>query len=276
MRVRLRGKIRTWSAGALLLVMAVLIGGYVLAGTAQTVRADDQYVKDGDDLFSDEEERRLEEKCEEYHERNGMNFFVLTVTNADVGGSEDYDTQKYIEDYADAVYAGQDAFGVIINMDIRYYYLDIRGDNALPVYTDSRQKVLEEKLVSKLKTVEYYQGIADVITLADKYAQEGPGEASGTEDFGVSRPEMLAALVLGVVGAFIVLGFSISKHHEKKMAVGAHQYIPKGGFHLAGQRDVFVRQYVTKTAKQSSSSSGGTTTHRSSSGSSHSGRGGHF
>ncbi len=260
----------------LVLLTAVLLGGVFFSCMTKTVWADDSYVRDSGNLFSDDEERKIEEICEKYREENGMNVFVLTVNNSDVGGSDDYDTQKYIEDYSDAVYQGQDAIGLIINMDIRYFYMDIRGDNALAVYTDSRQDVLYGKISSQLKQVNYYKAVEEMVSLADKYAKEGPGEASGTEDFGVTHTELLASIAIAVIVSSIILAVMISAHHEKKMAVGAQDYIPKGGFQLSGQRDVFVRQYVTKTSKETRSSGGGTTTHRSSSGSSHSGRGGHF
>jgi uncharacterized protein len=238
------------------------------------VRAELQYVVDGEGLFPENERQALEEQCEEFHEKYGVNIYVLTAGNEEVGGAADEDTQRYIEDYADRVYADEDAVGLIINMDIRYYYLDICGDKALSLYTDSRQEVLREKIVSAFKVNNYYGAVTDMIQQAGIYAERGPGEASSRT---LTGTEFLIGLGISALASLLILLFMCSRHREQKIAHDANEYIAQGSFVLTGKQDVFQRQYVTRTKKvKSSSGGGGTTTHRSSSGRSHSGGGGHF
>ena len=212
-----------------------------------------QWVQDGYPLFSESEVQALDGLCQAVYDKNGIPIFILTVDSAAVGSSADDAVIAYIEDYADRQIRG-DCIGMIINMETRYMYIDVKCD---------------------LSEGNWYQAACDFVSMADAAYNGQSGSAASAEDRAENRliftgfSGLLAAIFTGTA-----YKARSSKHREKRIAVSAQPYVVGGNIHLTRREDDFIRSYTTQVRKQSDS--GGTSTHTSSGGHSHSGGGGHF
>ena len=235
------------------------------------------WVRDMYSLFSDSETETLEQMCRDFYDRNGIPVFILTADNATVGGSADSSTVAYIEDFADR-YVDGDCVGLIINMETRYLYLDVKCDQeeTRRRLTDSRQKEIHDAIYSRLSAGDWYGGAKAFINTTDKMYNL-PAGTDGGSGSGESRGlyagicALLAAVCTGVT-----YSARASRHREKHIAVSAEPYVVGGEISLTKRADDFVRHYTTRVKIESESHGGGTSTHTSSGGHTHSGGGSHF
>lgn len=235
-----------------------------------------QWVQDGYPLFSESEVQALDGLCQAFYDKNGIPIFILTVDSAAVGSSADNAVIAYIEDYADRQIRG-DCIGMIINMETRYMYIDVKCDLAetRERMTDRRQEMVRSAVMDRLSEGNWYQAACDFVSMADAAYNGQSGSAASAEDRAENRliftgfSGLLAAIFTGTA-----YKARSSKHREKRIAVSAQPYVVGGNIHLTRREDDFIRSYTTQVRKQSDS--GGTSTHTSSGGHSHSGGGGHF
>ena len=269
--------------GILISFLAALCILVTAAVSAAELSAQEERVIDTYGLFSDDETAELESACLQFEQKTGIRTAILSVDVETAGGRRDSDSIRYIEAYSDAL-SESDFIGLIINMETRYYYIDVKGNEALRVYTDSRQEQLGDAVVDKLAAGEYAaSGMVFLNMAAQQFAYAHDTGSYGTireeetgfdgETFGMAA--FLAAIVSGIITAV-----RARRHKERKIATEANRYIVPGTINLHRNRNVFVSQYVTRVpiAQEKNDSGGGgfTTTHTSGGGSSHSGHGGHF
>ena len=264
--------------------MAALCFLCILSLTVLTLHARDERVIDTYGLFSESETAELESACMQFEQQTGIRTAVLSVDAEAVGGYSDRDSIRYIEAYADSL-QDPDFIGLLINMDARYYYIDVRGDTALRIYTDSRQEQLGNAVVDQLSAGNYESaGKAFLSRAGQLYSYAVGNQSYGTvveEKKGFQAEAFGLAAALGAVFSGIITGVRSRRHKEKKLASEADRYIVPGTVNLHRNRNVFVSQYVTRVpiAKKEDNGGGGggfTTTHMSGGGSMHSGHGGHF
>ncbi len=253
-----------------------------IALTAAVFHAQDERVIDTYGLFTDSEITRLEAYCQQFEEETGIRTAIISVDAETVGGERDKDSIRYIEAYADAL-SEDDFLGLLINMDTRYYYIDVRGNDALRIYTDSRQEELGDAVVDRLSAGDYEAaGQVFLNKAAQQCAYARDNQSYGTireEKTGFQAGDLGIAAGLAAVISGIATGIRATRHKERRLATEANRYIVPGTINLHRNRNVFVSQYVTRVpiAEEKDSGGGGfTTTHTSSGGSSHSGHGGHF
>lgn len=250
---------------------------------AVRVQAQDERVIDTYGLFSDYDISALDEACRQFEEETGIRTAVLSVDAETVGGSWDRDSIQYIEAYADSLQE-TDFIGLLINMDARYYYIDVRGNDALRIYTDSRQEQLGDAVVEQLSYGNYAAAGKDFLELAaQQCAYARANQSYGTvveEKTGFQAGLFGMAAVLAAIVSGIITWFRSHRHKERQIATEAYRYVVPGTINLHRNKNVFVSQYVTRVpiAQEKDSGGGGgfTTTHMSGGGSSHSGHGGHF
>lgn len=262
-----------YSRGLILMLVCLMTAAFL---NTVPVRASsgEEWVQDYYGLFSDEERQSLNNECQEFYEKNGLPVFILTADNSTVGGSSDSTTVAFIEDYADRNIEG-DCAGLIINMETRYLYLDIKCDteetrNRL---TDQKQKRIEDAIYDHLSDSDWYGGARAFIRQTDTEYNLGNSDNSPVNRALVTGIcAVLAALCTG-----IIYSFRVAAHHEKKIALSADPYVVGGTIRLTKKTDQFVRTYVTRVARPKDNDSGGhTSTHTSSGGHTHSGGGSHF
>lgn len=264
--------VRNRKRSAVLLLLVLLSVLLPAAAGARSAGADEVWVRDHYSLFSETEASSLNAQCQDFLEKNGLPIFILTVDNSVVGGSSDSATVAYIEDYADR-YIDGDCVGMIINMETRYMYLDVKCDTEETQgrLTDARQQRIREAVLDAFSSGNWYGGAQAFIRQTDTEYNRTSGSAeSGSSVLYYGLCAVLAAVITGVVYAA-----RASRHREKKIAMSADPYVAGGGIRLTRQADDFMRAYTTRVAKPKESSSG-TSTHSSSGGHTHSGGGSHF
>lgn len=274
-----RVKRKTWVLLRCILAVCIVTAACL---TAVELQAEEERVIDTFGLFSDAETAELEAACRRFEQETGIRTAILSVDSATVGGQKDRDSIEYIEAYSDGL-PDSDFIGLLINMDTRYYYIDVRGDDALRIYTDSRQEQLGDAVVDKLAAGSYAGAGKVFLEQAARqcaYARENQSygtikeEKSGFQPFEFGIAAALAAVISGIVT--FIRGVN---PNGRKIAEEANRYIVPGTINLHRNRNVFVSQYVTRVpiAEEKKDGGGGfTTTHTSGGGSSHSGHGGHF
>ena len=266
-------RVRSHKRYTVSLLLAAFLSVLALCAGAVRAEAEALLVRDYYSLFSEDEVQALDEQCRAFYEKNGLPIFILTADNAAVGGSADSTTVAFIENYASRNFSG-DCVGLIINMETRYMYLDVKCDNeeTRRRLTDAKQRRIHDVVREALASGDWYGGAQAFIRQTDEeYNYEGGSsrEGSGILYYGVCA--VLAAAITGIMYAA-----RASKHKEKRIAVSADPYVVGGTIRLTRQADDFVRTYVTRVAKPKESSGGGTSTHTSSGGHTHSGGGSHF
>ncbi|MEE8886187.1 MAG: TPM domain-containing protein [Eubacteriales bacterium] len=280
-------------------ILAVLAGlafaiAVITGASALQVNAETGSVSDLGGHFTSEELQQLNSECADFSEAHGFEVFILTVMDDTVGGDSDSDNISYIEDYADSHYADEGAVGLLINMESRYYYIDVSGNVPLNVYTDSRQEVMQNDVEEELSQFDVAAAAEVFISDADEYATESEqyddtsqyydyqSELEGQQAYDAST-FILPAIIAAVV-AVIVLVSQLSRHHEKKIARDASGYVVPGSVDMTVHQDIFMNQYVTRVpintdhddGPHGGHHGGGTSVHMSSGGHAHSGGGGHF
>ena len=250
-----------------LLTIVFLLVTFTVKAYAYT----DQRVFDIADLFTESQEQKLAERCDEIKDKYGITVFITTTENNPPINNSTDPTRDYIEIFGENN-IGNSYIGLAIDIDNRAYCMDVFGSDMFEIYTDSVQIDIENAFVDYLYEEDWYgaadaflDGVVDPVSNTEEYIVRIGGSA-------------LIALIISAVLTFA----KKRQHKEKKIATTAQDYIKHENVTLSVKEDRFIKTYTTKTAKQSSSSSGGsssgsrTTTHRSSSGSSHSGRSGRF
>ena len=83
-------------------------------------------------------------------------------------------------------------------------------------------------------------------------------------------------IVIGLVGAFLIVGSMKSQLKTVRKQAAAANYVRKGSMQLTAQQDLFLYNKIDRVKKEEKSGSGDSTTHKSSSGTTHGGGRGKF
>ena len=229
------------------------------------------YVTDQQGLLTQEEADQLAEACGEFAQKYDCNIFFVSAGDPQIG--EDHteeDDRTYLENFNEQNFgAGSDSIGLLVDMDLRYYYIDIMGDQALQAFTDQKQAKLQEAVEEELAQGNYAQAPFTFVDQADYWYGRNPKSGSYV---------MWTLISIGV--AVLIMFFwyrsAAAKHKEQHVSAEAAAYVRPDSFRLSVRQDRFLRSYVTRVAKPKNNGGSGTSTHSSGSGTSHSGGGGHF
>ena len=272
--------------GARLCMMLVLLALVLLRPVPAFAQS--ETVQDFAGLLSGAEIAQLEERCATFRQNTGIQAAVLTADSGTVGGYSDSATIRFIENYGDT-YLDDTYIALIVNMDARYYYIDVKGNDAFAVYSDRRQEELGDALVGQLLSNDVAG--AGMVFLDQAEEQYRYVHATGSfstvqEGTGSNVPGGFRGGILGMSGlvsamlAGITTRVRAGRHREKQLATNADRYVVPGTIDMHVNQDRFVSQYVTRAPRveqQVKPGGGGfTTIHTSGGGHSHSGHGGHF
>lgn len=236
---------------------------------AAPVSAESPYVFDNYGLFTEKQDKELEEACQAFHNAHpDLEAYFITVDNADVGGSTDWYTQEYLEQFAQS-HSDGNSIAMVINMETRYYYVDVYGDHATECYPYGQQDKIRDRIVEDLYADDYYGAAETFLAQAEKYSSDSKLEGFGALD-------LLICLIIGAVAAAAVTGVRAAKHRNVRMKTDAGNYMVSDSLKFRVHNDRFIRTYTT-TVRKAETSSGGGGGHTSAGHSSgHSGGGGHF
>ena len=249
---------------------------------------------DNADLLSDEDEAKLTETLDEISERQDFDVVVLTVPALDDGYTEIMD---FADDYYDyngfGIGENRDGAVLVLDMGERDWWISTRG-YGITAFTDYGIEYVGKQMVPYLSDGDYLGGFEKFAEYADYYincAKSGePFDISGNNsdysdveyDKGeyfktVALKYSVISIIIGALLGFIPVSIMKGKLKSVSRRNDANMYMKKDSLNLTSQKDVFLYQNLSKTARpKETESSGGSSTHTSSSGATHGGGGGKF
>lgn len=264
------------------------------------------------DLLTDEEERLLKEKIDEFIEKYKMDFVIVTnnyeypasisnycYSETQADKKEDEANEEYASDFYDyndfgMIFENNSGILLFRNTAIdpcfhEMYYDMYTFGNAQLYFNQYRYDSVLDGIYNNLRSKNYYNGFVDYISRVSNFLDEGiPSDLKGytVDENGylqppprVYHPPIIGGIGIGVIISGIVIIIMIAKNNMVKKATKAEEYLNKGKYKLTTKSDVFLRSHTTHYTVSSSSSggghsSGGHSSHSGSSGGGHSSGGG--
>lgn len=237
---------------------------------------------DNADLLNNSEEQELLEKLNSISERYQTDVAIVTVYSL-----EGKSPAEFADDFFDyngyGIGPNRDGILFLISMEFRDWFITTHG-SGIQAFTDAGRAHMTEQFLSYISDAKYAKGFNKFADLCDQYLkQAAKGEPY---DYGNLPKKPLAwywipaAIGVGLIVAFVVVGSMKAKLKSVRRRVGADDYVEANSFVLTDQRDLYLYSHVSRRVKPKQSSSGGgsggSRTRTSSSGSTHGGSGGKF
>ncbi len=213
---------------------------------------------DNADLFTAEEEEMLIARINEINEKYNFDYTALTVT--------DNGTYYDLVEYADNFRGLDDAAdGVVFarNITTREYATSARGYGEVAfTYPDAFDRI-DDIVVPFLKNDETFDAYMAHIDFTEELLESAYNGEVYTSPW-YDQIEWESVMIAGAVGvavslmlAFGITGGMISAMKTAVKQTNARNYVRSGSFRLFDNRDIFIREFTTKTKIQSSSGGGG-------------------
>lgn len=237
-------------------------------------------LEDWADLLTDEEEANVLSALDEISERQNLDVAIVSVNTL-----EGKTPTEYADDYFDyngfGMGEGADGIVLLISMEDRDWRISTHG-YGLTAFTDAGQEYMAEQFLPDLSDGDYESAFMTYANLCDDFiTQARTGKPYDTGNMPKKPFDALASglisLVVGFIISLVLALIQRSKLNSVRKNYSANNYTVPGSFHLTGNFDTFLRNYVTtRHIETSNSSGGGSSSHTSSSGRSHGGSGGKF
>ena len=253
--------------------------------------AENPRILDRADLFTNAEEAAISEAIETFQQKTGMDFVVLTSSEAHEGSAVQV---------ADGVYErghfglDEENSGILyyIDMSERYHYLSTTGA-MIDYMTDARIENAIDEVTRYLSAGAYAQVASQMISIVRQYVRAGIPEGQYRYDVVtgqrltarhkvLTKNEIILALVIGFAVCLIYVA-CVRSRYSLKGSTYHYSYQDNGAMKLTDQEDTYLRTTTTRVRKPdppentgSHGGGGGSGVHTSSSGTSHGGGGGHF
>ena len=256
----------------------------------------DAQVIDQANLFSATEIQQMETIMERIESKHQVDMVVLTTYKVPNDSSE---SMWRVRDYADDFYdqggygMGEDNSGMLILLDMnnRVIWLST-GGVMIDYITDSREESIIDAGYDNLRRGNYGQALIDSLTQVERYMEKGRQEGTFRYDEATGKrlsglynaltpAELLVAGAAGV-GAALAIWLSVGSAYNLKGSTYSYDLNANSSVELTRDDEHFVRQYTTRTPRNTGSSSsggrssGGSGVHTSSGGVSHGGGGRRF
>lgn len=268
---------------ALLIVFIISLLSVIPVMAAESDGFADEYyrVSDMAGLLTDSEKETLIAKLDEISVRQKMDIVVVTAWNSDNYPVVEYAETLYEEckfGYGEA----KDGILLFISLNQRDWYIATHG-YGITAFTDAGIEYIGEKITPYMSEDEWFEAFDKYADLCDSFITQARSDAP--YDKGNLPREALSlvwipiSFVIGFVIAMVVVGSMKSQLKSVRRQTAANNYVRNGSMNISEQREMFLYNTVTKTAKPTSSNnggSGGSSTHKSSSGSTFGGGGGKF
>jgi len=235
---------------------------------ASWVSEDYNLVLDEARLLSDSQREYLEERAQQISDKYNCEMLIRTVDDMrDYGFNDIEEFSLYLRNKYDFGY-GKDKSCVVLvlSMADRDYDFRVWGDEvgkiAFTFY--GIDAILDRHILPPLGEDEYYKAFSRYLDKSEEYLQMAKDGAPFDSDndheydgvyFGM---KLIVVIFLPLIIAGIVCTNWKSKMKTAKTARTADNYIPKNGFNLTGEEDMFLYRTTTRRKiERSSSSSGG-------------------
>lgn len=240
-------------------VYAVLLAVFVLAvsfSSLDMVQAADaatkQYVTDDADIFTQEEEEKLQRLCEKASKACRTDIAIITMNTGMDGTVLDHYVRSIIEsDYGyDPTSSTPDAVVYVIDMQSRADRIITSGNARYDYMTQSQLDGIREAAEKKLSDGKYYSGCKKFVSGVRKYM-----DTSMAYKLTRYLPQKLL-ISLGVAVAAVLIMMYQAK---AKITVNSNTYTKNHNFDIRRKEDHFIHTTVVthKIESHSSSGSGG-------------------
>ncbi len=246
-----------------------------------TPRVDEkEKVYDYANLFTDEEEKQIFDKIQNYIEEYKMDLVVVTIDHNNKISTERYGEDFFIFNYFGFEDKKRSGSLFIIDMDQRNYHLITSGSMILYL-DDNRVDDILDAVFYDVKNGKYFDAVSNVISRLNYYGTSVPSSNAHVyiDPNGVPHkeksPSVFLSLIIASVVAGFVVGINISKHKGIKIAENANDYLDSSKTDVYKKSDKLISTHtsVTTIPKDPPSSGGGS--HHIGGSSFHSGGGGH-
>lgn len=254
-------------------VTAVLI--CIIAFTIR-VSAYSAGIDDRAGLFSESEKKQLEEKQEMVSELTGWNIAVVTT---DIGlGTNGSRAIDYAEKYYDDTF-GSDSSSVVYLIDIDYRFISMDGD-VLNYFNTSRFDTMMDACEKKYMNYDDVGNLEQFYYYLEYFYKNGTvpldsniGAKGKNYDPGHSSSGIIFSPIPGIIAAVIAIVI-VTSNYKFHHAAPPNIYLNGNSINIYNRRDVFIREFTTRTRiSDESSHSGGGSHHSSHGGRSHGGGG---
>ena len=216
----------------------------------------DDLVVDNDNVFSNIEEKNLENSLFEVSNKHQCELAIVTVSS--FGGKS---AKQYAENYYDnnGYGYGSDATGVLLLLSVtkREYYICLTGE-AVEIFDYSAFNRLDEAVYSRAKNDDFYGVATTFVSVSDSIISEYKAENIDTGfDKNVFVTGIIISLIVGLIAATIALLIMKSKMNNAKPQKNAGRYIRNGSFNLTTSRDMYLYSTVRKVARPQNNNRGG-------------------
>lgn len=203
---------------------------------------------DGADLLTESEEATLLARLDKISEAHQVEVIIATVSELDGLSPDGY--VEYYYDSGDYGYGdNRDGVLLLISMEDRDWRILSNGFGATAITTDEIDAIGED-IVSYLGDEDY---VAAFNAFADECEYQINGERNGFP-FNYGK-NLLIALIIGLVVAFIATGVMKGKLKSVHRKVEADSYVKGGSMQVSLSNDIFLYRTVNRVKKESSSSS---------------------
>lgn len=233
---------------------------------AAPVSAYSSGIDDRAGLFTDSQKKQLEEKQEKAAELTGWNIAVVTT---DIGlGTDGRRAIDYAEKYYDDTF-GSDSSSVVYLIDLDYRYVCMDGD-VLNYFNTSRLDTMLDACEKKYYAYDDVGNLEQFYFYLEYFYNNGtvPYDSNiGAKGYHNTSFRLSFNPVTGLIAAAIAIAVVVSSykfHH----AAPPNIYLNGNSINIYNRRDVFIREFTTRTRISDES-------HHSSGGGGHSSHGGH-
>lgn len=263
------------------LILSLVLGFSLFVTGVGAVRPN---IVDDADLLTPQQEHLLETTTDVIRDDHDFDAVIVTVNS--INGS---DIETFADDYYDYNGYGVDfqKSGVLflVDMENRKWFISTTG-MGIELISDSEISYIEQKAIPYLSRGEYSECFAEFLGICKEILElDSQGLPFSLSDDYNESPQsfnvfknIIIALVVGFVIAFIIVMTMKGKLKTVRSKVGASDYVSPGSMNVTESNEIFLYRHVNRTPRQQNNSKGrsGAGVRVGSSGRSHSGRGGSF
>ena len=240
------------------------------------------YVNDEMDVFTQDEEMRLNEILKSIRDEFNFDVAILTVVNLDYRTATEY-ADDYFDYNGFGANESRDGILFMISENPRRWAISTRG-KGIEYFTPAGQDYIIDKVLPLLMEDNYYEAFLKFAELSSDFVDEAVNEKPYDLDHKPPKPVstyiilLLFSIGAGFVIAIIIAQIMKSKLKTVKPKSGANEYLNRNNAVLKRQEDILVNQFVTFEIieRDETSRTSGADRHTSSSGSSHGGSSGSY
>ena len=252
-------------------LFSLLAAAVILALCVSTSFAEAQlnYVSDWAGLFTEDENRYLEETAASVSKEFSIGVYIVTVDDYQSYGTGDVFETTYgiYHEYTMGEGENRDGIMLLISIAERDWAMFCYGERCEYAFNDYAQEKLEAAFIDNFNADDWYGGFTDYIEECKVYLQKA---AVGEPVRESPAFYIIVMAVMSLFAAFIIVGTMWKRMNSVAKEKTAAAYV-SGNLNLLGQSDTFT--YRTETRHKIESSSSGS---HSRSGGGGSGRSGKF